>query len=155
MANGAPVRFTVVVDFEAPPKSVWDELVDWEAHGAWIPLTRTEVDGDDPTAIGASFTAWTGVGPLALEDRMRVAECLWEPDSQSGTCRVEKLGPILQGSAGFTVSPLGAGSRVTWDEDVSVRYLPRFLAPLATTVGSVGFKRAMRRLDELLSPSTG
>ncbi|MGI9625134.1 MAG: SRPBCC family protein [Acidimicrobiales bacterium] len=145
------MQFTVSVDFDAPPRSVWEELVDWEAHGAWIPLTRTEVDGDDPTAVGATFTAWTGVRRLALEDRMRVAECTWNAERESGTCKVDKLGPVLQGSAGFIVAPLAEGTRVEWHEDVSVRYLPRFVAPLAAVLGSIGFRQGMKRLDTLLA----
>ena len=46
------VRFVVTVDFDSPSRLVWDELVDWKAHEAWIPATRVEVDGDGPTALG-------------------------------------------------------------------------------------------------------
>ena len=144
------VRFVVSVDFDVAPKVVWDELVDWKAHEAWIPATRMVVDGDDPTAVGTTFTAWTGVGRLALEDRMRVTECSWSDDAQTGSCTVEKLGPVLGGWAGFTVEPRGAGARVAWTEDVTVRWLPRLLAPIASRFGSLGFKLGMRRLNKLL-----
>ena len=82
------VRFAVTVDFDASSRMVWDELVDWKAHEAWIPATRVEVHGDDPTAVGATFTAWTGFGRLALEDRMRVTECGWADETQRGACEV-------------------------------------------------------------------
>jgi hypothetical protein len=144
------VRFEVTVDFDATPRAVWDELVDWEGHGAWIPATRVVVDGDDPTAVGTTFTGWTGIGRLALEDRMRLQRCDWDDDAGLGTCEVEKLGPVLTGRAGFTVSPAPGGSRVVWLEDVDVRHLPGVLAPVAARLGALGFQGGMRRLARRL-----
>ena len=147
----AVVRFNVVVDFRSPSRDVWDELVDWKGHEAWIPATRVEVDGEDPSAVGSTFTAWTGVGRLSLEDRMRVVECVWTPGTESGRCQVEKLGPILRGHAGFSVTPISGGARVDWDENVTMARLPRLLAPVAALIGSAGFRLGMWRLNRLLS----
>ena len=144
------VHFVVTVDFDSSARAVWDELIDWKAHEAWIPATRVEVDGADPTAVGTTFTAWTGFGRLALEDRMRVTQCSWADETQHGSCEVEKLGPVLRGRAGFTVEPSGTGARVEWIEDVTVRWLPRLLAPVAARLGAMGFKIGMRRLNGLL-----
>jgi len=145
------MRFSVIVDFDTRPRVVWDELVDWKAHEAWIPATRVEVDGDDPIAIGATFTAWTGFGKLALEDRMRVTECIWDETTEGGSCQVEKLGPVLRGHAGFTVALNGQGARVEWIEDVTVRWLPRLMAPVAAWFGALGLKLGMRRLNRMLA----
>ena len=136
----ADVRFVVTVDFDASPREVWDELVDWKAHEAWIPSTRVEVDAGDPTAVGATFTAWTGFGRLALEDRMRVTDCAWVDATGTGTCEVEKLGPVLRGHAGFTVQPQGSGARVDWTEDVTVRWLPRPVGPRCLSPRSIGLQ---------------
>ena len=62
----AAVRFEVRHSFTAPARVVWDELIDWKGHEAWIPATKVEIHTDgDPTAVGAEFTATTGYGPLA------------------------------------------------------------------------------------------
>ena len=151
----APVSFNVVHDFDAPPRALWDELVDWKAHEAWIPMTRMELDPGDPTAVGATFTAFTGLGPLALEDRMRVAECDWDEASESGICVVDKLGPVLSGRAGFTVSATPDGSRIDWFEDVEVKYLPGFVAPVAARIGASGFRQGMKRLAKALAQPAG
>lgn len=156
----ATVEFTVQHDFRAPAEQVWAELIDWKAHEAWIPATRVEVAPGDPLAVGAQFTAWTGFGRLALEDRMRVASIGWDDDARRGTCRVDKLGPVLKGSAGFTVEPVGdpsvsRRSRLEWIEDVTVPYLPRFAAPLVARLGAAGFGFGMRKLaKELRSRQT-
>ena len=147
----ARVCFEVHHHFAASPLQVWNELVDWAGHGAWIPATRVAVDPGDPTAVGATFTAWTGIGRLALEDRMRVSACDWNDHLHQGSCQVEKLGPILRGTAGFTVAPdRAAGADLVWVEDVTIRRLPQAVAPLLARIGAAGFRHGMRRLARKL-----
>jgi hypothetical protein len=149
-----PVRFELSRRFDVPARTLWDELVDWPAHGAWIPATSIEGEHGDPTpptAVGYTFTAWTGFRPVALEDRMRVTRCDWDDAAQVGVCDVEKLGPVLGGAAGFTVRASGAGSTIDWREDVTVPYLPGFLAPVAAFFGRIGFQLALRSLAKVLA----
>ena len=131
--------------------SLWDELVDWPAHGEWIPATTIEGEGGDSNEVGYTFTAWTGFRPVALEDRMRVTRCDWDDDAQAGVCDVEKLGPVLSGTAGFTVRADGSGSVIDWREDVTVPYLPAFVAPVAAFVGRIGFRLSLRSLAKVLA----
>lgn len=147
----ASVSFQVRHSFAASPREVWDALVDWRGHEAWVPATRMEVDPGDPTAVGAAFTAFTGFRPLVLEDRMRVVRCAWNDDASRGECEVEKLGPVLTGRAGFTLGPEGEGATVDWFEDLTVPRVPRFAAPAAGWIGATGFRRAMRKLDRILA----
>ena len=124
----AAVRFDVTHQFAAPTRRVWDELVDWKAHEAWIPATKVEIHTDgDPAAIGAEFTATTGYGPLAMPDRMRVTRCAWDEGNGTGDCEV------------------------VWIEDVTVRRVPSFLAPIAKVIGAAGFKLGMRKLAKQLA----
>ncbi|MEM9893824.1 MAG: SRPBCC family protein [Actinomycetota bacterium] len=147
------VHFTVTVPFDAPARQVWDEMIDWKGHEAWIPATRVQVDAGDPTAVGATFTAWTGLGKVSLEDRMRVTACTWDEETGTGHCEVEKLGPVLTGRAGFDVRPAagGEGSEVEWLEDVDVRWLPSPLAPIIERLSALGFKRGMQGLAKKLA----
>lgn len=150
----ARVTFDLVRRFDPAPRRVWDELVDWPGHGSWIPMTTVDVDavsvGSQPTDVGFTFTAWSGVRPLALEDRMRVTRCDWNDDELTGVCAVDKLGPVLGGSAGFSVRPDGAGTALEWREDVTISWLPQFLAPIARQMGVAGFKMALRSLDRVM-----
>ena len=150
----ASVSFRVHHEFDVSAREVWDELVDWEAHGAWVPMTHTDVESDDATAVGARFTAYTGIGRAALVDRMQVAECAWDDAASSGRCVVDKLGPVLSGQAGFDVTSTANGSEVDWFEDVEVRYLPRLFAPVAARAGAFGFRQGMKRLAKLLAGRT-
>ena len=146
----AAVRFEVRTSFDAPPRRVWDEMIDWERHAAWVPATRVEVPDGDATAVGTEFTAFTGYGPATLEDRMRITRCTWDAATSRGDCEVEKLGPVLQGRAGFTVKPEGGGCVVTWLEDVTVPHVPGFAAPVVARLSAVGFRLGMRRLAKLV-----
>lgn len=147
----ASVQFEVRQEFDAPARAVWDELVDWQGHAEWIPMTRVEVEPGDPTAPGARFVAWTGVWKLALEDRMEVVRCDWTDAASSGDCEVTKLGPVLRGRAGFTVEPHGDGSVVLWIEDVTVPVVPQFVAPVLAKAGAAGFKQGMKGLAKLIA----
>jgi hypothetical protein len=146
----ARVTFDLSRSFDVAPRELWDELVDWPAHGAWIPATTIEGDDGDPTAVGYRFTAWTGIRPVALEDRMEVARCDWDDATGVGECAVDKLGPVLGGTAGFTVRPHGAGSMIEWREDVTVPYVPDLLAPVAAFFGRLGFTMSLRSLARVL-----
>lgn len=146
----AAVRFEVTTSFDAPARRLWDELVDLQGHEAWIPATRMEVPAGDVTAVGVEFAAVTGYGPLKLDDRMRITRCTWDDTLSRGEYEVDKLGPLLRGRAAFTVKPEGAGSVVTWHEDVTVAHVPRFASPILARVGAAGFKLAVRRLAKIV-----
>ena len=142
----ARVDFDVRHALDAPARAVWEELTDWAGHGRWVPATRVAVDAGSPTGVGATFTAWTGLGPVALPDRMRVAACEWDDEAARGWCEVVKEGPVLRGRAGFTVSTEGEGSTVEWYERVTVPGVPQLLAPLLASCGAAVFRVGMRRL---------
>lgn len=147
----ALIEFTVVHDFDASPTVVWGEMIDWPGHGEWIPATRVIVDEGKAQEVGETFTGYTGYGPLTLVDRMKVLAIEWDETAGQGSCEVEKLGPVLRGRAGFDVSASGAGSRVVWFEEVTVPYLPQFLAPIVNKASALGFSLGMRQLAKVIA----
>ncbi len=142
---------TTTVSFELSrivpmtPELAWKRLTDWQSHGEWIPLTRVEIDPGDPDR----FTAWSGVGRLALEDRMHLIERI--DDESCRRARIAKLGPVLVGEAEFSVSAgISTGSAVVqWREVVTVPHLPRILAPVAAWIGERLFTMALGRIARL------
>jgi hypothetical protein len=146
----ALIDFTVSHQFAAPSRVVWDEMIDWPSHADWIPATRIELDTDNSQVEGATFTGYTGYGKLTLVDRMRISAIEWNEATGQGSCEVEKLGPVLQGRAGFVVSPNGDESTVDWFEQVTVAYLPGLLAPIVNKLSALGFSLGMRRLANII-----
>lgn len=146
----AKIDFTVVHDFAAPPRVVWDDMIDWPSHANWIPATTMEVGEDGAQAVGDEFTGRSGYGPLMLVDNMRLSVINWDEAESTGTCEVEKLGPVLQGTAGFTVTPTATGSQVAWFERVTISFLPQAIAPVINKLSAAGFSMGMRKLAKLI-----
>ena len=120
----ARVHFTVHRRLDLPARIAFDELVDWRGHAQWVPMTRVVIESGDGGA-GTTFVATTGLGPLALPDRMRVESL----DPIGRTVHITKIGPVLTGDVRLAVqSATDSTSEVTWDEDIRVPYLPDFLS---------------------------
>ena len=161
----AQVEFTVTRRFDAPAVRVWSALVDWPGHADWIPMTRIELhDGparavpaagaDRVPVVGEEFTATSGLGRLALVDRMRVTQApaheLWKR-----RVRLDKIGPVLTGYADLEVSPDGEQScTVVWTEQVRVPVLPQLFAPLLAIGSRLAFAQALGGLAKDLRRSS-
>ena len=143
MAN---VRFTVTRDLPLPADAVFAELIDWKGHADWVPLTRVEILSGDG-GPGTEFVATSGVGPLALPDRMRVDEL----DRGAMTVRITKIGPVLTGVVDLSVTSTGANtSRLEWIEDIRVPVLPQFLAKPVAAAARQGFNTSITKMAKLL-----
>jgi hypothetical protein len=144
MAN---VYFTVTRNLPIPARVVFNELIDWKGHAAWVPLTRVEVLRGDG-GPGTEFVATTGIGPVGLPDRMRVDEL----DPEAMTVRITKIGPLLTGLVHLSVtSTTETTSRLEWVEDIRVPGVPQFLARPVAAVTRKGFQTSITRLAALIS----
>ena len=136
------MRFLVTCELDLPARAVFDELVDWRGHAEWVPLTRVVIEQGDGRQ-GTVFVATTGIGPLALPDRMRVDAL----DDEAMTVRVTKIGPVLTGTVDLAVTPMPANRcRLDWVEDIRVPGLPQFLASPVGAVARLGFEMSIRRM---------
>ena len=143
----ARVRFTVTRDLNLPADAVFAELIDWKAHEDWVPLTKVIIHSGDGGA-GTEFTATSGLGPLALPDRMRIDSL----DAETMTVHVTKHGPVLTGTVELKVTPTGASScRLDWFEDVRVPVLPQFLATPVGAAARQGFTTSIKKMAKKLA----
>ena len=144
MAN---VYFVVKRDLPLPAARVFDELVDLKGHAAWVPLTRVQVLTGDG-GPGTEFVATSGIGPLALPDRMRVDEL----DREAMTVRITKIGPVLTGLVHLAVISTGPRtSRLEWVEDIRVPGVPQFLGKPVGAAARRGFNTSITRLATQLA----
>ena len=144
MAN---VYFTVTRDLALPASVVFAELIDWKGHANWVPLTRVEILRGDG-GPGTEFIATSGLGPVALPDRMRVDEL----DMDAMTVRITKIGPVLTGVVHLSVTVTGdATSRLEWVEDIRVPVLPQFLAKPVGAAARQGFNASITKMAKLLT----
>ncbi|WP_151525844.1 SRPBCC family protein [Serinicoccus kebangsaanensis] len=120
------------------PALVWERLWDLDRHTAAIPLTRT-LGG--PLGPDAEFVARTGVGPLRVDDRMRVRG--WDPPHRAV---VEKVGRPLTGRIEVLLRAAGADTRVRWEQEYAVTGVPDAVAALAAPVVRSAYLRAVRQI---------
>ena len=143
----ARVFFTVSRDLPFAADVVFDELIDWKGHAAWVPLTRVKILSGDG-GPGTEFVATSGLGPLALPDRMRVDSL----DEAARTVHVTKIGPLLTGTVTLSVTALDpARSRLDWIEDIRVPGLPQFVAGPVAAAARKGFTMSISRMARLLA----
>jgi len=143
----ARVQFTVSRNLDIPADRVFAELIDWKAHEDWVPLTKVVIHSGDGGA-GTEFTATSGLGPLALPDRMRIDSL----DAETMTVHVTKLGPVLTGTVELKVTPTGPMScRLDWFEDVRVPVLPQFLATPVGAAARQGFTTSIKKMAKKLA----
>ena len=109
------------VDVAAPPKAVWDKLVDWPTHRQWMVLTKVESTTEDREGVGAGIVGVTGIGPIAFQDPMTVTS--WQPPpAPVARCEVAHMGRIVRGAGAFEVEETPTGSRVVWSEWVRLPF---------------------------------
>ena len=140
------VRFTVSRELPVPADRLFAALVDWRGHADWVPMTRVEIlEGDG--GVGTRFVATSGLGPLALPDRMLVTGL----DETAMTVDVEKIGPVLTGAVRLSVTALAPDrSRLDWFEDVRVPGLPGLLAAPVAAAARAAFSASITRLGRRL-----
>ncbi|WP_043679037.1 SRPBCC family protein [Streptomyces xylophagus] len=141
------VNFRLERTAPLPLEEAWRRLTEWPRHADVVPLTRVTVVTPPPTGEGTVFVARSGLGPFAFDDRMEVT--VWRPpsDDEPGLVRLEKRGRVVLGWAEIEVRPgPGGRSRVVWEEELLVRFLPRlFDGPLRWAARSM-FGRAVNGL---------
>lgn len=138
----AIVEFNVKLSLRVEPSRLWSALVDWRGHAGWIPATKVEIHSGEG-GVGTEFTATSGFGALALPDRMRVSLL----DAEQMRAEVEKLGPVLLGTASFALRESQPGTSLVWHERVEAKALPQALVPVAAWVGRLLFSAALLRLE--------
>ncbi|MGX2993808.1 SRPBCC family protein [Streptomyces sp. JNUCC 64] len=144
----------VVLERRTPldPAEAWERLVDWERHGAFVPLTRLTVTPPPPVGPGTTVVARTGIGRFGFDDPMEVVEWVPPHGGGAGRCRLEKRGRLVRGWAEIRVRPEATGARVEWREDLRVRGVPALADPLLAAAGRLAFGRTV---DGLLAHRNG
>lgn len=144
----------VAVDVPASVERTWAAVTDWERQGDWMLLTRVRATPPGGRGPGTTLEAWTGVGALAIHDRMVVE--VWEPPRR---CALRHTGWVVHGPAEFELAPTGPGRcRLVWSEHLDIPFGRAGL--LAWRVAGRpalrwGMRRSLRTLAGSLSHAAG
>ncbi|QEV21012.1 hypothetical protein [Streptomyces alboniger] len=149
------VLFRFARETSLPAAEAWHRLTTWERHGEAVPLTRVTVRTPPPTRVGTVFVARSALGPVGFDDPMEVVG--WHPPEAAspGRCRLEKRGSFVTGWAEFEVRPSSVGgATVLWQEELTVRRLPRLFDRVLAFAARRMFGRVVDRLTATAPPST-
>jgi carbon monoxide dehydrogenase subunit G len=129
-------RYTATVDSPRPPEEVFRYLVDFTTAAEWDPGTVSSVRLDDgPLAQGSEFEVVASF--LGRESTLRYRIVTFEPSS-AVTLRGENKSVVSLDT--ITIEPSGAGSRVTYDANLTLKGLAKVIDPV--------FAVALRRLGD-------
>lgn len=140
----------------ADPDSVWAAVTDFAAHGRFVPFTEILCEPAAPRSPhqGWRFIGRTRLGPLVVDDPMRLTR--WKPPDEHGigAFHAHKVGPVLTGWAAVEVRAVPGGATVTWSEHIRLRVaLPRWLdLILGRVVDRASGWLFARVVDGLLAP---
>lgn len=142
------VELTVPVDVNAPAEAVWRTITDWVGQGEWMLGTRVSVTSPgDGRELGATLSAFSGVGPLGFTDTMEIVE--WEPPKR---CTVRHTGNVVKGDGVFEVVELGPErARFLWTEllDLPLGVLGRLGWPVVRPAFRFGVERSLHAMARL------
>lgn len=140
-------RVSVSREIPAPHDIVWEALADLKTHTSWMKDARSiEFTSDRQRGKGTRMEVLTVIGLLRTTDIMEVVG--WE-EGRSIDVRHEGL---VTGTGTLGVEPMGDGSLVTWDEELTFPWwLGGFItAWLARPVLATVWKGNLRRLEQTL-----
>lgn len=151
-------RFSLHLQSPHPADETWARVVDWKRHALVAPLTKVVVAGGkrrtepDVPVVGERFVAHSGIGPLTIDDAMRVTRV--EVSSPVRQVDVEKCGRMLKGTVHIQVEPSAEGEAVlTWEQVLEVGLLPkalnRLLAPVLSPLAAWGYRKALQKLIDM------
>jgi Polyketide cyclase / dehydrase and lipid transport. len=141
-------HFEVQIDTRRSPGDAWDRVLDLRLHDLLIPFTRI-TSGKVPAAelgSGSAFVARTGLGPLGFDDPMVVEELVRPSGGSAGLARIRKHGKVIRGSIELRITPQPGGSRVKWNQEITVWGVPRALGWMTARVSRAAYGMALRRL---------
>ena len=94
----------------------WARLTDFRRHTDHVPLTDVRPD-PGPPSVGWRFVARTSLGPVHIDDVMRLTR--WEPPRDGRAAfALSKEGRALKGWAVVELVRRGSGCRVEWTEEI-------------------------------------
>ena len=147
------VELTVPMDVNAPAEAVWHAVTDWVGQSEWMLGTRVSVTSPgDGRELGATLSAFSGVGPVGFTDTMEIVEWTVSEGAGPKRCTVRHTGKVVKGDGVFEVVELGPErTRFLWTEllDLPLGPLGRLGWPIIRPAFRFGVERSLRKMARL------
>lgn len=146
------IRYTSDVTIARPPREVLEALLDAKTYERWTEMAETRFDTPGRPRVGTRGSFRMPSGPLKGLYSMEITEL--EPDRRL-VVLVES--PKMRWTAVSTLAPEGAGTRLTYAGEISLKGLLRTMEPLMAGEVARGEAREAEAFKALLEadPSVG
>jgi uncharacterized protein YndB with AHSA1/START domain len=142
------IRYSSDVTIDRPPRAVFEALLDPDLYAKWTPMADMSFEDAGPPRVGLRGRFRMTEGPLKDPLDMEIVEL--EPDRRVAY-RITH--PSLDWLAVTSLHPDGAGTRVTYAGEMSLRGWRRILEPLVGREVSRGEVKEILRFKALLEGS--
>ncbi len=144
------IRYSSDVTIARPPHVVYEALLDPETYPKWTDMVDVAFDGPGVPQVGTRGRFRLAKGPIKGALDMELTEL--DPDRRV-VFRVTH--PTLDWTAVSTLTPSGAGTRLTYAGELRLRGWRRLLEPLAAREVRDGEASEALRLKALLEAAPG
>lgn len=139
------IKYSSEVTIRRSPSDVLDALLDADLYPKWTPMVDVAFDGAGRPGLGTTGRFRMAEGPIKGMLEMRVAEL--EPAHR---LVIKVNHPSLDWTAISTVTPDGAGTRLTYAGELGFKGWRRLLEPLMTDEVRNGEAQEALRLKAVL-----
>jgi uncharacterized protein YndB with AHSA1/START domain len=144
------IRYSSEVTISRSPSEVFVALLDAKTYERWTDMTDTRFDTPGPPTVGTRGSFRMPGGPLKGRYEMEVVEL--EPDRR---LVIHVSSPNLDWLSVTTLAPDGAGTRMTYAGEISLKGWMRVLEPVMAGEAQRGEAKEALRFKALLESEPG
>lgn len=144
------IRYSSDVTIARPPREVLEALLDAKTYERWTEMTDTRFDTTGRPTVGTRGSFRMPGGPLKGEYSMEITEL--EPERR---LVVVVESPKMRWKAVSTLAPEGAGTRMTYAGEISLKGLLRTMEPLLSGEVARGEAKEAEAFKALLEQDPG
>lgn len=139
------IRYSSDVTIDRSPVDVLDALLDPARYAKWTDMVDMRFEGSKPPGLGATGTFRFARGPIKGPLQMTVTEL-----DRDRRLVIRITHPSLDWTAVSTLTPEGAGTRLTYAGELQLKGWRRLLQPVMAGELSGGEAKEVQRLKSLL-----
>jgi uncharacterized protein YndB with AHSA1/START domain len=139
------IRYASDVTINRPPNEVLDALLDAGMYSKWTPMVEVVFDGEGKPGVGTAGRFRMAEGPIKGLLEMRITEL-----DPSRRLVIKVTHPNLDWIAISSVTPVDAGTRLTYAGELRFKGWRRLLEPLMAAEVREGEAHEAMRLKAVL-----
>ncbi len=137
-------KFTIRTKSDLSAEKAFAQLLDLDIHTRSIPLTVVHHEGEP--RVGQEFNARTSIGRFGFDDIMRIEKLVKPTLTEPGVVQIVKTGKVVGGTVHWTITPVGSGSQILWEQDLTIAHIPRFFDPIVAFVGRLAYGQGLKKI---------